>query len=156
QDHLPFAIHQRPTGPALGVLPGRADRHLEDRAILVEQVINAAVVRRRLGRDRLGAGRTDRTLDAHYFLPFFGCFASPASSTASPPFAPGSTTRPASTESPSRRASSTGISVPGDASRNAAAGSPSSTTRALSAVSHSLRSATSTVSSPSAAWRTGR
>src|SRR5690606_21816113 len=41
-----------------------------------------------------------------------------------------------------RSISPAGISVPGDASRNAAAGSPSSTTRTLSAVSQSLRSAT--------------
>src|SRR5690606_3655290 len=95
-------------------------------------------------RDRLGAGRTDRTLDAHYLLPFFA-FGSAAASAASPPFAfsaPGSTTLPPSTASPRRSASATGISVPGDARRNAAAGSPSSTTRALSAVSQSLRSAT--------------
>src|SRR5690606_7604223 len=57
-------------------------------------------------------------------------------------FAPGSTALPPSTASPRRSTSATGISVPGDASKNAAAGSPSSTTRALSAVSQSLRSAT--------------
>src|SRR5690606_32290864 len=121
----------------LGVLPRRADRELENGAILLEQVIHAAVVRRRLGRDRLGAGRTDRALDPHHFFAFFtGGFSLPAGSP------PGSTTLPSLAESFRRSTSPAGISVPGDASRNAAAGSPSSTTRTLSAVSQSLRSAT--------------
>src|SRR5690606_23346101 len=152
QHELPFTDHERPSCSPLCVFPGRADREIEDRAILLEQVIDAAVVCRVLRGDRLGAGRTDGALLAHYFLPFFAF-----GSAASPPFAcsaPGSTTLPSSTASPRRSASSAEISVPGDARRNAAAGSPSSTTRDRSAVSHSLRSATSMVSSPSAAWRT--
>src|SRR5690606_27792180 len=154
QHELPFTDHERPSRSPLGVFPGRADRHFKDGAILLKQVIDAAVVRRLLWRDRLGAGRTDRALLAHYFLPFFAF-----GSAASPPFAcsaPGSTTLPSFSVRPSRSASSTGISVPGDARRNAAAGSPSSTTRDRSAVSHSLRSATSMVSSPSAAWHIRR
>src|SRR5690606_13209915 len=151
QHELPFAIHQRPAGPPLCVFPGRADRHFKDGAILLEQVIDAAVVRRLLWRDRLGAGRSDGALDPHHFFAFLtGGFSSPAGSP------PGSTTLPSLAESFRRSTSPAGISVPGDASRNAAAGSPSSTTRARSAVSHRYRSATSTVSSPSAAWRTGR
>src|SRR5690606_10028981 len=135
QHELPFTDHERPSCSPLGVFSGRADRHFKDGAILLEQVIDAAVVRRLLWRDRLGAGQANWTLGPHHFFAFFtGCFSLPAGSP------PGSTTLPSLAESFSRSTSPAGISVPGEASRNAAAGSPSSTTRDRSAVSHSLRS----------------